>query len=172
MLLRAEIFRDGKSTGTVVDEVDRARWDDIAALEKLEPGEVLVMTTDCKRDPRAVNFDDIGGLLQRMNIPYTGCTKQEFEEGKVDLTGVVAILLTCTLCVWKAADALREWVYEQPGMGEHTVNPVVGEINDAVVNNMWAQPIGREQVFEALLTIIVELIHSSHNLCLTKLHEV
>jgi len=60
------------------------------------------------------------------------------------------ILLTCTLCVWSAANALKEWVYEQPGMGEHTVNPIVGETNDARVNNMWADPIQREQVFAAL----------------------
>lgn len=60
------------------------------------------------------------------------------------------ILLTCTLCVWSAANALKEWVYEQPGMGEHTVNPVVGETNDARVNNMWADPIQRREVFAAL----------------------
>jgi len=60
------------------------------------------------------------------------------------------ILLTCTLCVWSAANALKEWVYEQPGMGEHTVNPVVGETNDARVNNMWADPVQREHVFAAL----------------------
>ncbi|RLA26247.1 MAG: S58 family peptidase, partial [Gammaproteobacteria bacterium] len=60
------------------------------------------------------------------------------------------ILLTCTLCVWRAADALREWTYQQPGMGEHTINPVVGEINDSVVNNMWAMPLQREHVFAAL----------------------
>ena len=60
------------------------------------------------------------------------------------------ILLTCTLCVWRAADALREWTYQQPGMGEHTINPVVGEINDSVVNNMWAEPLQREHVFAAL----------------------
>lgn len=60
------------------------------------------------------------------------------------------ILLTCTLCVWSAANALKEWVYTQPGMGEHTVNPVVGETNDARVNNMWADPIQREEVFSAL----------------------
>lgn len=41
------------------------------------------------------------------------------------------ILLTCTLCVWSAANALKEWTYEQPGMGEHTINPVVGETNDS-----------------------------------------
>jgi D-aminopeptidase len=62
------------------------------------------------------------------------------------------ILLTCTLCVWSAANALKEWVYEQPGMGEHTINPIVGETNDGHVNNMWADPIQREQVFEALTT--------------------
>lgn len=60
------------------------------------------------------------------------------------------ILLTCTLCVWQAADALKAWIYEQPGMGEHTVNPIVGETNDATVNNMWANPIGKPEVFAAL----------------------
>ena len=60
------------------------------------------------------------------------------------------ILLTCTLCVWSAANALKEWVYEQPGMGEHTVNPVVGETNDGAVNDMWADPIQRDEVFAAL----------------------
>ena len=60
------------------------------------------------------------------------------------------ILLTCTLCVWSAANGLKEWIYEQPGMGEHTVNPVVGETNDSRVNNMWADPVQKEHVFEAL----------------------
>jgi len=60
------------------------------------------------------------------------------------------ILLTCTICVWSAANALKEWVYLQPGMGEHTINPIVGETNDGGVNNMWADPIQREEVFEAL----------------------
>lgn len=60
------------------------------------------------------------------------------------------ILLTCTLCVWSAANGLKEWVYEQPGMGEHTVNPIVGETNDSRVNNMWADPVQKEHVFAAL----------------------
>jgi D-aminopeptidase len=60
------------------------------------------------------------------------------------------ILLTCTLCVWSAANALKEWMYQQPGMGEHTLNPVVGETNDSRVNNMWADPVGKTEVFAAL----------------------
>jgi D-aminopeptidase len=75
----------------------------------------------------------------------TGVTQaQEF--GEIE----TPILLTCTLCVWQAADALKEWIYTQPGMGEHTVNPIVGEINDSVVNNMWASPVAPEHVFAAL----------------------
>lgn len=60
------------------------------------------------------------------------------------------VLLTCTICVWSAANALKEWIYEQPGMGRHTVNPVVGETNDGYVNDMWADPIQREEVYAAL----------------------
>ncbi|MBW7935069.1 MAG: P1 family peptidase, partial [Gemmatimonadaceae bacterium] len=41
------------------------------------------------------------------------------------------ILLTCTLCVWKAADAMTAWMLEQPGMERvRSINPVVGETND------------------------------------------
>jgi D-aminopeptidase len=60
------------------------------------------------------------------------------------------ILLTCTLCVWRAAQGLVAWMYDQPGMGEHTLNPIVGETNDSVVNNMWADPVGLNHVYEAL----------------------
>jgi D-aminopeptidase len=75
----------------------------------------------------------------------TGVT-QVRELGEIE----TPVLLTCTLCVWSAADALKAWVYEQPGMGEHTINPVVGETNDARVNNMWAGPVRHEHVYEAL----------------------
>jgi D-aminopeptidase len=60
------------------------------------------------------------------------------------------ILLTCTLCVWSAANALKEWIYTQEGKRDHTINPIVGETNDSVVDNMWADPVQREQVFAAL----------------------
>ena len=34
--------------------------------------------------------------------------------------------------------------------GEHTLDPVVGETNDARVNNMWLDPIGKTEVYAAL----------------------
>lgn len=48
------------------------------------------------------------------------------------------IILGCTLCVWTAAEALKDWMLDKPGEGQHTVNPIVGETNDSRVNNMWS----------------------------------
>jgi D-aminopeptidase len=59
------------------------------------------------------------------------------------------ILLTCTLCIRRAANALKQWIYEQLGMGEHALTSIVGEANDACVNNMWADPI-QEEVYAEL----------------------
>jgi D-aminopeptidase len=51
------------------------------------------------------------------------------------------ILLTCTLCVWKAADAMVGWLLEQPGMADvRSVNAVVGETNDGYLNDIGVPP--------------------------------
>jgi len=61
------------------------------------------------------------------------------------------ILLTCTLCVWKAADAMTEWMIAQPGMERvRSLNPVVGETNDGGLNDIRSRPITAEQVKKAL----------------------
>jgi D-aminopeptidase len=61
------------------------------------------------------------------------------------------ILLTCTLCVWRAADALVGWMLEQPGMeGVRSINPLVAETNDGTLNAIRSRPIGPEQVRAAL----------------------
>ena len=63
------------------------------------------------------------------------------------------ILLTCTLCVWKAADALVGWMLEQPGMEDvRSINPVVGETNDGTLNDIRSRPITAEDVRRALTT--------------------
>jgi len=60
------------------------------------------------------------------------------------------ILLTCTLCVWTAADAMVDYLLEQPGEYKHTLNPIVGETNDSIVNDMWTHPVQAKHVREAL----------------------
>ena len=61
------------------------------------------------------------------------------------------VLLTCTLCVWKAADALTEWMLAREGMeGVRSINPVVGETNDGGLNDIRSRPITPEHVRAAL----------------------
>lgn len=61
------------------------------------------------------------------------------------------ILLTCTLCVWRAADAMVEWLLERPDMQQvRSINPVVGETNDGALSDIRARPVTREAVRGAL----------------------
>src|SRR3954469_12766086 len=61
------------------------------------------------------------------------------------------ILLTCTLCVWKAADAMVGWMLEQPNMGNvRSINPVVAETNDGTLNDIRSRAIRPEHVRAAL----------------------
>jgi len=62
------------------------------------------------------------------------------------------ILLTCTLCVWSAADAMVDYLLEMPGESQHTINPIVGETNDSIVSDMWQHPVKPKHVREALQT--------------------
>ena len=61
------------------------------------------------------------------------------------------ILLTCTLCVWNAADALVGWMLEQPGMENvRSINPVVAETNDGTLNAIRSRPITAADVRSAI----------------------
>ncbi len=62
------------------------------------------------------------------------------------------ILLTCTLCVWRAADAMVARLLAQPGMEEvRSINPVVGETNDGyALNVIRRRPVGERHVRAAL----------------------
>ena len=62
------------------------------------------------------------------------------------------ILLTCTLCVWRAADAMVAHLLARPGMEEvRSINPVVGETNDGyALNAIRRRPIAERHVRAAL----------------------
>jgi D-aminopeptidase len=61
------------------------------------------------------------------------------------------IVLTCTLCVWKAADAMVEWMLALPGMERvRSINPLVAETNDGTLNDIRARPVTAEAVKRAL----------------------
>jgi D-aminopeptidase len=61
------------------------------------------------------------------------------------------ILLTCTLCVWRAADALVGEMLSLPGMERvASINPVIGETNDGNLNAIRNRPVTAADVHAAL----------------------
>jgi D-aminopeptidase len=144
-----------RDIGLVVGTFPTGKWNAITDVEGVKVGHATLIEGDDIRTGVTAIIPAPGNLYTH-TVPAwihvgNGYGKmigetQVREFGEIE----TPILLTCTLCVWSAANALKEWTYEQPGMGEHTVNPIVGETNDSAVNNMWADPIQREEVFEAL----------------------
>lgn len=98
-----------------------------------------------------------GGNAYRSRVPaalHVGNGYGKFAGGtQVDELGELEtpILLTCTLCVWKAADAMAAWMLEQPDMQQvRSINPVVGETNDGDLNDIRARPVTAASVRRAL----------------------
>jgi D-aminopeptidase len=62
------------------------------------------------------------------------------------------IALTCTLCAWRVADGMAQWMLAQPRMqGVRSINPVVGETNDGwALNAIRTAPVGAAEVQAAL----------------------
>lgn len=91
------------------------------------------------RVPAAIHVGNAFGKL-------VGAT-QVVELGELE----TPILLTCTLCVWQAADALAGELLRAPGMERvGSINPVVGETNDGALNAIRSRPITAATVREAL----------------------
>ena len=126
------------------------------------PGVLVGQTTVIRGDSIRTGVTAIlphGGNLYQDRVPAAVFVINGF--GKLVGTTQLAelgeletpILLTCTLCVWKAADAMAAWLLMQPGMGEvRSINPVVGETNDSYLNAIRQRPISADDVVAALST--------------------
>lgn len=61
------------------------------------------------------------------------------------------IALTGTLNTFRVADAIVDWVTSRPGNEDvDSLNPLVGECNDAFLSDGRRRPVGREHVFSAI----------------------
>lgn len=99
-----------------------------------------------------------GGNLYRERVPaglavgngfgkLIGAT-QLVELGELE----TPVVLTNTLAVGRAADALMRWTLDQPGNGDvRSVNPFVGETNDGVLNDIRFPAVQAEHVWTALM---------------------
>jgi D-aminopeptidase len=161
----------GRATAQIAPERPRARdlgvapgvfqpgtQNAITDVEGVRVGQVTIVEGDSVRTGVTAILPH-GGDLFRERVPAALHVGNGF--GK--LLGVTQlrelgeletpILLTCTLCVWKAADAMVEWLLERPGMENvRSINPVVGETNDGGLNAIRSRPIRPEHVRRALET--------------------
>lgn len=132
------------------------RWNAITDVAGVRVGQTTVREGDRVRTGITAILPH-GGDLYRERVPAAihvgngfgkllGVT-QVRELGELE----TPVLLTCTLCVWKAADAMVEWALARPGMdGVRSLNAVVGETNDGGLNDIRVRPITPEHVVSAL----------------------
>lgn len=147
-----------RDIGLRVGVLAPGRLDAITDVEGVRVGHVtLVKGGDVRTGVTAVVPH--GGNLFREKVPaavfvgngfgkLAGSTQVE-ELGELE----TPILLTNTLGVPRAADALVEWMLALPGNEDvRSVNPLVAETNDGQLNDIRGRHVGREEVFAALKT--------------------
>ncbi|HEX9279565.1 MAG TPA: P1 family peptidase [Gemmatimonadales bacterium] len=63
------------------------------------------------------------------------------------------IVLTCTLCVPRAADAVLTYLLDLPGNADvRSANPLVAETNDGFLSDIRVRPVGESDVLAAIRT--------------------
>jgi D-aminopeptidase len=147
-----------RDIGLQVGVLPTGRLDAITDVEGVRVGHAtLVRGADVRTGVTAV-LPHAGNLF-REKVPaavfvgngfgkLAGSTQVE-ELGEIE----TPILLTNTLGVPRAADALVEWMLGLPGNEEvRSVNPLVAETNDGQLNDIRGRHVGREEVFAALRT--------------------
>src|SRR5215212_8485427 len=137
------IFRPGPSNAITDVEGVRVGHATIILGDSIHTGVTAIL-------PHAGNlfFDRVPAAIHVGNAfgKLVGAT-QVRELGELE----TPILLSCTLCVWRAADALVAELLAQPGMENvRSINPVVGETNDGTLNAIRSRPITPDVVRHAL----------------------
>ncbi len=128
----------------------------ITDVEGVRVGHVTLMEGDSIRTGVTAILPHGGNLFQE-KVPAAIYTGNGFGKlagsTQVDELGVIEtpLVLTNTLSVWRAAEAVAEYTLGLPGNGEvRSVNPVVGETNDGGLNDIRGLHVEKRHVLEAI----------------------
>jgi len=156
--LQAQARPRARDLGVAPGVFPPGRWNAITDVAGVLVGQVTVTEGDTVRTGITAIRPHPGNLfLQR--VPAAIVVGNGFGKllgsTQVDELGELEspILLTCTLCVWKTADAVVEWMLGHDGMENvRSINPVVGETNDGYELNIAirSRPITAAQVRQSL----------------------
>lgn len=145
-----------RDAGVIVGVLSPGPLNSITDVARVMVGQTTIVRGDSVRTGITAILPHSGNLF-REKVPgavfignafgkLAGST-QVNELGEIE----TPILLTCTLCVPRAADALIDYMLAQPGNEEvQSVNPLVGETNDGYLNDIRSRPISRDDVFSAI----------------------
>jgi D-aminopeptidase len=145
-----------RDIGLVVGVLPTGKLNAITDVEGVRVGHATLIRGDDVRTGVTAVLPHAGNLF-REKVPgavfvgngfgkLMGSTQVE-ELGEIE----TPILLTNTLSVPRASDALVEWTLAQPGNEDvRSVNALVAETNDGQLNDIRGRHVGREEVFAAL----------------------
>lgn len=132
------------------------KWNAITDVHGARVGHVTLIEGDDVRTGVTAILPHAGNLFQD-KVPagiavgngfgkLAGSTQME-ELGEIE----TPIVLTNTLAVPRAAEALIDWTLAQKGNETvRSVNPVVGETNDGILNNIRKMAVRKEEVIGAI----------------------
>jgi D-aminopeptidase len=132
------------------------KWNAISDVKGVKVGHVTLIAGEDVRTGVTAILAHEGNLFQE-KVPAAivvgngfgklmGWTQVE-ELGEIE----TPVVLTNTLAVPRAAEALMDWTLAQKGNEEvRSLNPVVGETNDGILNNIRRIAVTKEHVIEAI----------------------
>jgi D-aminopeptidase len=132
------------------------KWNAITDVDGVKVGQVtLIEGEDIRTGVTAILPHD-GNLFQE-KIPAAIVVGNGFGKlmgfTQVDELGEIEtpVVLTNTLSVPRAAEAIIDWTLSQAGNEDvRSVNPVVGETNDGLLNNIRKMAVTKEHVLHAI----------------------
>jgi D-aminopeptidase len=145
-----------REIGLIVGLLPPGRQDAITDVPGVRVGHATVVKGDDVRTGVTAVLPHSGNLF-REKVPaaifvgngfgkLAGST-QVNELGEIE----TPVLLTNTLNVPRVADALIDWMLNLPGNEDvRSINPVVAETNDGMLNDIRGRHVGREEVYAAL----------------------
>jgi D-aminopeptidase len=145
-----------RELGIIVGILPTGKNNAITDVEGVRVGQTTLIKDDSIRTGVTAILPHVGNLFQE-KVPaaiYVGNgfgklmgSTQVNELGEIE----TPILLTSTLNVPRVADALLDWMLALPGNEQvRSINPVVAETNDGLLNDIRGRHVGRDEVFGAL----------------------
>jgi D-aminopeptidase len=155
-VLAAQERHDARELGIVVGVLQPGPLNAITDVAGVRVGHVTVVEGDTINTGVTAVLPH-GGNIFREKVPAAVVVGNAFGKlagsTQVQELGELEspVVLTCTLCVPRAADAVLTYLLSLPGNEDvRSANPVVGETNDGYLNHIRLRPITEADVLEAI----------------------